>query len=390
VPLQRPAPGDGPPDAVRRLRRVGETCLWLLIIGVTIYVVATVAARLRLIALPVLLALVLTTLLAPPTGFLRRRGWPDGLAALVVVVTSILTLGGLFALLAPRAIDEFGEFDVNLTGGLEEVQNWLVDGPLGLSDSEITEGLDRLQQEVGANVDALTQGAVTGAFLVFEVLAGLALALVVLFFFLKDGDRIWAWLCGLAPPEHRDAVREAGSRSWTALAGFLRGQTIVAAFDAVFIGLALVIVGVPLVLPLVALTFFGAYVPILGAFAAGRAACLVALFAEGPVAALIILAAIVVVQQVESNVLQPFVVGRTVRVHPVAVLLSVTAGGVLAGIIGAMVATPVLAVFGALLRFARERTPEAQAAGEEEDEEGGGPDEPAAVVPDRRPRSRRA
>jgi len=135
---------------------------------------------------------------------------------------------------------------------------------------------------------------------------------------------------------------------------FLRGQTIVALFDAVFIGLALVLIGVPLVLPLALLTFFGAYVPILGATVAGSAAALVALFAEGPVAALLVIAAILAVQQIEGNVLQPYVVGRSVHVHPVAILLGITAGGVLAGIIGVMVAGPAVAVGGALLRFLRD------------------------------------
>ena len=163
---------------------------------------------------------------------------------------------------------------------------------------------------------------------------------MVVFFFLKDGDRMWDWLCGLFAPEQRDAVREIGARSWATLGGWLRGQGLVALFDATFIGLALVIVGTPLVLPLVVLTFLGAFIPIVGAFAAGAAAVLVALVFQGLTEALIVLAAIIVVQQVESNVFAPVIVGRVVGVHPVAILLAVTVGLTLGGIIGALVAPP--------------------------------------------------
>jgi predicted PurR-regulated permease PerM len=353
-PPRTPARGSGS-TSQRRLRGVGEACLWVLVIGVTVVAAVSVAARLRLVVLPVLLAIVLATLLAPLARRLRERGWPDAAAALAVLLAFITVLGGVVAAAAPQAADEFGELDVGVSGGIEEVQRWLAEGPLGLSDRQVTEALDGVQEQVRGNVETLMAGALAGAAVLAEVLAGLALALVLLFFVLKDGERIAGWLVDLTPPARRDDVLEAGRRGWDALGGFLRAQTIVALFDAVFIGLALVLIGVPLVLPLVVLTFFGAYVPILGAAVAGLAAALVALFAGGPLDALLVIGAIVVVQQVESNVLQPFVVGRSVRVHPAAVLLAVTAGGVLAGVIGAMVATPVLAVAAAVLAVARER-----------------------------------
>jgi len=191
--------------------------------------------------------------------------------------------------------------------------------------------------------------------LLTEIIAGVVIAIVVLFFFLKDGDRIWSWICGLVAPEHRDAVNEMGSRSWRTLGAFLRGQSLVALFDAVFIGLALVIVGTPLVLPLVVITFFGAFIPIIGAFLAGAAAVLVALVFQGLTEALIVLAAIVVVQQIESNIFAPVIVGRSVRVHPLAILLGVTIGVTVGGIIGALVAAPLVAVAATILAYLRER-----------------------------------
>jgi predicted PurR-regulated permease PerM len=178
---------------------------------------------------------------------------------------------------------------------------------------------------------------------VLQVLSGLVVALIVLFFFLKDGTPLWNGALSFVPARHRDTVRLAGEGGYGALGGFLRAQTFVAAFDAVFIGLALVIVGVPLALPLIVITFFAAYVPYIGAFSAGAAAVLIALVAQGFTSAVIVLAAIIVVQQVEGNVVEPIVMGRTLNVHPVVIVLGVLVGGVLGGIIGSIIATPLVA-----------------------------------------------
>jgi putative heme transporter len=332
---------------------VGEACLWLLIIGVAVVAMLWVAARLRLIVLPIGLALVLATFLTPISGFLQRRGWPPAAAALSSVVGFILALAGTILVIAPQAVDQFEEFDVSITAGIEQVQDWLTDGPLGLSEAQIESAISEAQEQIGDSTAQIVGGALSGAVIAVELVAGLLLAFVLLFFFLKDGPRIWSWVVSLFAPRRRHQVDQLGRRSWGALAGFLRGQTVVAAFDAFFIGLALIILGVPLVLPLVVITFFGAYIPILGAFVAGLAAVLVALVDDGIITALLVLGAIIFVQQVESNVLAPVVVGRAVHVHPIGVLLSVTAGGVLAGIIGAMVATPLLAMAGAVLGYLR-------------------------------------
>lgn len=348
----------GPTD---RLRRVGEICLWTLVIAATVLAALWLLARLRLVVLPVLLALVLATILAPPATWLKRRGLPDGLAALAALLAGLLLIAGALTLLAPSVAKGFDDLDLGISGGLQEVQRWLTDGPLQLSDARVTEALERLQDQLRDNASALTQGAVAGALLVAEVIATVLIAVVLTFFFVKDGPQIWRWLSELAPEAHRSTIDRAGRASWKALGGFLRGQSMVALFDATFIALALLLIGVPLVLPLALLTFAGAYVPVVGATVAGVAAGLVALVTVGPIAMLLVGAAVIVVQQVEGNLLQPYVVGRTVRVHPVAILLALTAGGVIGGILGIIVAAPVAAVVAAVLRVVRGRDDQAQA-----------------------------
>lgn len=347
-----------PPDtpaAMRRLRRLGEACLWILVIAATTVAVFWAAAQLRVVVLPTGLALVLCTFLWPPAQRLRRRGFPRAAAAGVVLGVAVALVAGIAVLLGPQTVDEFGELDVGISGGLDTIEDWLVDGPADLSQEQVDDVAGRIREQAQESVGMLAGGALAGALLLIEVIAGLIIALVVLFFFLKDGDRIWDWICGLFPPERRDDARAMGARSWTALAGFLRAQGLVALFDAVFIGIALVIVGTPLVVPLVVLTFFGAFIPIVGAFAAGGAAVLVALVFQGFAEALIVLAAIIAVQQIESNIFEPVIVGRSVNVHPLAVLLAIAIGLTLGGIIGALVAAPVLAVGAAMLAYLRER-----------------------------------
>jgi predicted PurR-regulated permease PerM len=344
-----------PRQSWRRLRRLGEACLWLLVIAAAVLAVAHVAARLRLVVLPVALALVLATVLAPVVGWLKAQGWREGAAALAALTAVVFVLGGLLALLAPPVVDQFTGLDIGITAGVDRVQDWLADSPLPLDQAQITNLVDNLQQQLSGRVNTIAASAATGAFLVLEVVTGVLLAVVVLFFLLKDGERIWAWAVSLAPEQRRHDVEAMGARAWTALGGFVRGQSLVALFDSVLIGIALAFIGVPLVLPLAVLTFFGAYVPVIGATLTGLLAVLVALVAEGPLAAALTLGAIVAVQQIEGNVFQPFIVGRAIDTHPLAILLGVTAGAALAGIIGAMIAPPLVAVGAALLRYLREQ-----------------------------------
>ena len=185
--------------------------------------------------------------------------------------------------------------------------------------------------------------------------AAVILIVVLTFFFVKDGARLWDWVLELFHEDRQPVLREVGERSWGALSAYVQGVFLVATIDAVLIGAALLIVGVPVAMPLIVLTFIAAFFPIVGAFVAGAAAVLVALVANGLGAALVILAVIVAVQQLEGNVFYPVVVGRKLQLHPVGILLALTAGGVLAGVVGAFLAVPIAAVTGAVLNYTRER-----------------------------------
>jgi len=310
-------------------------------------------AELRVVVLPVLAALVLGTFLIPPVGWLARRGWPRGLAAFAVLGVALAAVTGLFMALAPPIADELRALDFNLEEGFETVAGWAVEGPLGVSEADLDQTIERAADELRNNAAALASGVLSGAAALGELVVGLLLTVVLLFFLLRDGEGMWRWVVNLFDERRRSEVGEVGARAWEVLGGYLRGTTLVALFDAAFIGLGLWVIGVPLVLPLALLTFFGAYVPVAGAVAAGLAAALVALVTEGVVAAVAVSALVLVVQQVESNILQPVVVGRSVRLHPVAVTLSVTAGAVLGGIIGALIAVPSVAVAAAVLPVLR-------------------------------------
>ena len=234
---------------------------------------------------------------------------------------------------------------------------WLADGPLGVSEAELNRGIDQAIERLGESSGSLAAGVLSGAQLVAELIAGLLLMAVLIFFFVKDGPRIWAWVVSLLPARRRGDANEIGTRAWAALGGYVRGVSIVATVDAVLIGLALLIIGVPLVVPLMVLTFMGAFFPLIGALLAGAVAALVALVSNGVVAALVVIAVITLIQQLEGDLLYPLVVGRSVELHPVAILLALTAGAVLAGVIGALLAVPAAAVAWVAIDYLRDAPP---------------------------------
>ncbi len=310
---------------------------------------ASVAAELRLVVIPAVLAVFLTILLDPLNWRLKRVGVPRALAALASLAAFLAVAAAVIAVLVPPVVDELDTLATDLEEGARRVLDWLADGPLNASDAQIQEALDDAVERIRDNVGAIGGGVLTGAALVVELVAGVVLTIVLAFFSLKDGDRMWEWVLHHAGGDRRQRLEQHGRRVRARLGAYLRGVVIVALFDAVFIGLALVIIGVPLALPLAVLTFVTAFVPIVGATVAGAAATLVALVAGGLDDALLVLAAVVVVQQVESQILSPVVVGRAVRLHPAAVLVAVTAGAVVYGVVGAALAAPLAAVVTALL-----------------------------------------
>lgn len=326
----------------------------LLVVGAAVVVLAYLAAELRLVVLPVFLALFFTALLRPISERLRTQGAPPFIAALLSVLLMLTVVAGILAWIVPRFAAELEELADDLVEGIEDAGDWIVEGPPGVPRQQLEDWVDQAVEQLQGSTEEIAAGVLAGAQFALEILVVLAIALVVTFFFLKDGDRIWEWIVGLFARSARSDVQEMGTRSWATLAGYLRGMTIVALADSIFIGLALVILDVPGALALAVLVFFGAYIPIAGAVVTGALAVLVALVAEGLITALLVLAAVVIVQQAESNLLHPYVVGRAVRVHPLAILLGVTAGAVLGGVIGALVAVPIVAVGARIGGYLRE------------------------------------
>ena len=335
-------------DAVIRIPRllvIASEISWRLLICIAAGgVVVFGLTRIGFAVIPVIVALLLSTLFIPPARWLQRHRVPNALAATIAFLGGVLLLAGVVTLIGSGIAQEADSLPDQISGGAQELGALIADLPFGIEERDVQRQIDSIDDRLRGNSDSLRNGVLSGALAAGQLLAGLLIVLVVLFFFIKDGARMWGWMCRLFPPARRPALDELGERSWTVLTAYVRGVVFVAFVDAVGIGLALLVVGVPLVLPLALLTFILAFVPLIGAIAAGAAAVLVALVSEGPAAALIILGAVVVVQQVEGNILYPMVVGRTVQLHPVAVLLAVTIGGLLYGIVGAALAVPIAVV----------------------------------------------
>ncbi|MFI6243170.1 AI-2E family transporter [Micromonospora sp. NPDC050795] len=314
----------------------------LLAVAATAYLIGRLLLAVAPLSLAVIVALLLAALLNPVSRLLRRLRVPAALAALggVFSLLGVLTLAGL--LVANQVANQFDDLGETLSSGLDEVQQTIVDGPLPVGEEQLDSAIDVLQQRLSdASADVEPAATATAT---LETVGAILLALVLLFFFLKDGSRMWGWLLRLFPDRLRGPVDEAGRASWWAVSRYIGGQAVVAAVDAIGIGVALLVIGVPLVLPLALLTFLGGFVPIVGATVAGAAAALVALVTNGPTDALLVLAAVIAVQQLEGNLLEPLIVGRALKLHPAPVLLAVTAGTLTAGIAGAVIAVPILAV----------------------------------------------
>jgi putative heme transporter len=333
-----------------------------LVVAAAVLAVVYLLVRLRLVVLPVIVALFVTTLLRPPTRWLVGRGIPELAASLAVLLGSIVLAVGLVSLLGPTVVDEFSGLGDDVREGADKAARWITSGPLDVSQEQIDNAVSRAQDQLQANGGVITRSAVSGALLVGELIAGLLLAAVLVFFFIKDGERIWRWVVGLFPAGSRRDVDEMGRRAWTTLGGYLRGIAFVGVVDAVLIGIVLLVVGVPLVPALMLLTFLGAFFPVVGAFLAGLIATLVALASNGVVAALIVLAAIILIQQLEGDLVFPLVVGRALDLHPVAILLALTAGGVLGGVVGAFLAVPLAAVVNSAASYLRSRRPQPEPA----------------------------
>jgi predicted PurR-regulated permease PerM len=341
---RRAARGPGTPEEeVPRGLRVAAAWSWRLIVVLAgLYLLLWAAAYVAVVVVPVIVALLLAALLQPGAAALVRHGWPPVLAALTMLVVGLGTVSGIITLVVQQVVTGFGDLAEQAGQGIEQVRD-LVVRTFPVTRTQLENAVAQLQQTLVANQDVLASGALTTAVTVGEVATGVLLALFTLFFFLKDGRSIWLWLVGLFPRDSRAFVDEAARRSWRTLISYVRATAAVAMVDAIGIGIGLAVLGVPLVIPLAALVFLGAFIPIIGSFLAGTVAVLVALVSKGPITALIALAVVVLVMQLEGHVLQPLLLGRAVRVHPLAVVLAIAAGLLVAGIFGALIAVPTVA-----------------------------------------------
>ncbi|MBS3941338.1 MAG: AI-2E family transporter [Actinobacteria bacterium] len=319
----------------------------LLVLLVGAIAALYVMMRLSLVTLPIIIALILCTLCVPPARALERRGLPRAPAALIVVGGGLLALSGLVALLTPAFVEQVQELRPTVLEAVDTLFTYL-ETNFDWNREEITGYVQQLTARAQESGGEVAGTVLTGAAAIVQGIAALLLAIVLLFFFVKDGEQIVAWFQARSPADHRDTISAVGRRAWAALAGFVRGTAAVALIDAIGIGVGLAVLQIPLVLPIALLVFLGSFIPVIGAFLTGLLAVLVALAAGGLQKALIMLAIVVAVQQFEGNVLQPVIMRRAVALHPVVILSALTGGAALAGIVGAFLAVPVAAVVSAI------------------------------------------
>lgn len=337
-------------DVPRGLRIAAAWAWRLLVLGVVGYYLLHVVALLKHVIVPLAIALLLSALLTPAVITLRRLNVPRSLATALVLVGGLAAVVGTLTLVVNQFVAGVPDLADNAREGIGRIQSWLETGPLHLSDSQLETAVDTATNWVKQNRDTLTTGALSTASGVFDVLAGLFLVLFATFFFLRDGERIWRAVVSVLPRAARAPVAAAGEASWITLVAYVRATVLVAFIDAVGIGIACAVLDVPFAFSLAALVFLASFVPIVGATLSGAVAVLVALVAKGPVIALILLAAVIAVQQVEGHVLQPLIMGRAVAIHPLVVILAIATGVILAGIVGALVSVPIVAVLNTAIR----------------------------------------
>ncbi|HEU5416277.1 MAG TPA: AI-2E family transporter [Streptosporangiaceae bacterium] len=352
------APLPHPDTQVPRLLRQLAAWAWrLILVAILIYGAFRVAVALRLVVLPLIAAILLTALLQPLSSRLRRAGLPALLATWLTFLAAIVIIAGVITLTANRVSADYPALAAEVKRTVREVQHSLAGPPFHLRGARLQDLLDQAGQFISQHKSTIAGTVVTGGRIFLEFLTGLVLMLFISFFLLKDGDRIYAWLISGLSREANRRMTNAGSAAWHALTNYVRGTTAVAAIHAIFIGLALWLLGVPLLVPLIILVFLAAFVPLLGILVVGALAILVTLATKGWIAAVILLAVFLVENQIEGHLLQPLVVGRAVRLHPLAIIIVLAVGGVIAGIPGAIVAVPAAAVITYAWPFLREAGP---------------------------------
>ncbi len=344
--------------------------LRIIVIAAAAWVLGWVIGHIWVVIFPVAMALIVTTILGPPAAWLRAKGWPAALAAAAIMLGFIGAIVGIIAILTPQVAGQASEVAASASDGLQKVRDWLTGDPLSLSEGQITRAIEAMQEKVQASATSIGSGLFSTIGAATSALVNLILVLMLTFFFVKDGHKFLPWLRVVTGHRAGGHLVEIADRAWATLGGFIRVQSLVALIDAVIIGAGLAILGSPLAIPLAVVTFFAAFIPIVGAFVSGALAVLVTLVTNDPKDALIALGIVVAVQQLEGNVLSPMLQGKTMNLHPAVVLLGVAAGGTLFGITGAFLAVPVVATATEVLRYVNEHIDDSVAwnAPEKDDE----------------------
>jgi len=302
------------------------------------------------ITVPVAIAVLGTALTIGAVDWLEAKGLPRLAATFVVVLSMLVALVGMLALVGQQLSTQFTDLRSNVVEGISQVQDWAKTGPLNLSASQIQSWIDRAKETISSSNSSIFDTVSSVGVTLTHIVAGFFIALFSAFFFLYEGDRIWAWIVALFPRDARERVHSSGEKAWESLTAFVRATIIVALTDAIGIAIGAWALGVPLTLAIGVIVFLGAFVPIIGALLSGMVAVLVALVSQGPWVALAMLAVVVGIQQFESHVLQPFLMGRLVAVHPLAIIIAIAAGVVAAGIVGALIAVPLAACLNGVVR----------------------------------------
>ncbi|MEV8212359.1 AI-2E family transporter [Leifsonia sp. NPDC077715] len=339
-------------EAVPRGMRIAGAWSWrLLVVGAVIAVVIFLIIQLKLIVIPVLIAVLLSALLVPFKDLLVRHGWPKWLAILVVLLITLVVVAGLLYVAVWQITRQSGELQKQSVDAYNGLRSWLTSGPLGLSEDQISSALASIGKSIQQDSQVFLSGALSVGSTLGHVFAGALLVLFSTIFILIDGAGIWSWIVRVFPKRARAAVDGAGKAGWQTLRNFAKVQVLVASIDALGIGLGAFFLGLPLVLPIAVLVFLGSFIPVVGAVVTGALAVFIALVFKGWVFALIMLGIVLLVQQIEGHILQPLIMGSAVKVHPLAVVLAVAAGSLLAGIPGALFAVPFVAVLNVMVHY---------------------------------------
>jgi predicted PurR-regulated permease PerM len=302
------------------------------------------------ITVPIAVAILLSALSGGAVNWLDRHRVPRLLATFLIVGAILAVLFGLLTLVGQQVVTQVDDLKANVVEGISQVQDWFRNGPLGLSDAQAQAWIDEAKTAISSSDTSIVSRVAEVGLQISHIVAGFFITLFATFFFLYEGDRIWSWIVVLFPTASRERINSSGHTAWRSLTAFVRATVVVALTDGIGVAIAAWIFGVPLMFAIGALVFLGAFIPIIGALIAGSVAVLVALVAQGPWVALFMLLSVVAVQQFESHVLQPFLMGKFVALHPLAIIIAIAAGVVVSGVVGALVAVPLAACFNGVVR----------------------------------------